>query len=206
MIFNFKQFIKESFHDDLTNSSNFRDWFGKSVVIDNLGKPKIMYHGSHTSNLTIFDLNAKPINRTNNFAGFYFSPDKSVADFHNKGGKVYSCYLSIQNPVYLGYKYDNVKNEYVKFKYTPSQKALDYIYNKYKLDFNEDYLRSKLIDLKDRGVCSFMTGEDRREIAIIDGYDGMIDGTEVCAFYPNQIKLADGTNLTFDKNNPDIRK
>ena len=51
-----------------------------------------------------------------------------------------------------------------------------------------------------------MTGDDRREIAIMDGYDGMLDGTDICAFFPNQIKLADGTNITFDKNNPDIRK
>ena len=27
MIFNFKQFINESFQDDLTDSSNFRSWF-----------------------------------------------------------------------------------------------------------------------------------------------------------------------------------
>jgi hypothetical protein len=206
MIFNFKQFINESFQDDLTDSSNFRNWFGNSVIIDNLGKPKIMYHGSPSMNINIFDINAKSINRTSNYAGFYFTPDKSVADFHKKEGKVYPCYLSIQNPIYLGSKYNPIKNEYTKFKYTPSQKALDYIYNKYKSEFNDDYLRSKLFDLKDRGVCSFMTGEDRRYIAIIDGYDGMIDGSEVCAFFPNQIKLADGTNITFDKNNPDLRK
>ena len=206
MIFNFKQFIKESFQDDLTNSSNFRNWFENSVVIDKLGKPKVMYHGSPNKGTNIFDISAKPINRTNNYAGFFFSPEKSVADFHSNNGQVYSCYLSIQNPIYLGAKYNPITNEYVKFKYTPSQKALDYIYNKYKSEFHDDYLRSKLFDLKDRGVCSFISGEDRRDIAIMDGYDGMIDGTEVCAFYPNQIKLADGSNITFDKNNPDIRK
>lgn len=37
------------------------------------------------------------------------------------------------------------------------------------------------------------------------GFDGVIYGSEYVAFEPNQIKLADGTNTTFDKNNNDIR-
>ena len=47
---------------------------------------------------------------------------------------------------------------------------------------------------------------------IKNNYDGIcynyIDGTPsmFVAFYPEQIKLADGTNTTFDINNPDIRK
>ena len=38
-------------------------------------------------------------------------------------------------------------------------------------------------------------------------YDGVdvISENEIVAFYPNQIKLADGTNTTFDGNDPDIR-
>ncbi len=47
------------------------------------------------------------------------------------------------------------------------------------------------------------------------GYDGIMDYGhakkvnenlyEIISFYPEQIKLADGSNTTFDKNNPDIR-
>ena len=36
-------------------------------------------------------------------------------------------------------------------------------------------------------------------------YDGVIYGSEYVAFYPEQIKLADGTNTTFNSENPDIR-
>jgi len=36
-------------------------------------------------------------------------------------------------------------------------------------------------------------------------YDGVIWGTEFVAFNSTQIKLANGTNTTFDTNNPDIR-
>jgi len=38
-----------------------------------------------------------------------------------------------------------------------------------------------------------------------DGYDGVILQNEIVVFQANQIKLADGTNTTFDKNNNDIR-
>ena len=38
-----------------------------------------------------------------------------------------------------------------------------------------------------------------------DGFDGIIAGSEIVLFEPNQIKLADGTNATFDDSNPDIR-
>lgn len=38
-----------------------------------------------------------------------------------------------------------------------------------------------------------------------DGFDGVIIGSEYIAFKPNQIKLADTTNITFDMNNNDIR-
>ena len=44
-----------------------------------------------------------------------------------------------------------------------------------------------------------------REKLINNGWDGVIANDEYIAFYPNQIKLADGTNTTFDMNNPDIR-
>lgn len=38
-----------------------------------------------------------------------------------------------------------------------------------------------------------------------DGFDGIIAGSEIVLFKPNQIKLADGTNTTFDSGNDDIR-
>ena len=38
-----------------------------------------------------------------------------------------------------------------------------------------------------------------------DGYDGVIIQNEIVVFQSNQIKLADGSNTTFDGNNPDIR-
>jgi GNAT superfamily N-acetyltransferase len=53
--------------------------------------------------------------------------------------------------------------------------------------------------------------KERYEFYIEKGYDGVIFTDlrgimfEIVAFEPNQIKLADGTNTTFDSENPDIR-
>lgn len=53
----------------------------------------------------------------------------------------------------------------------------------------------------------FQTSNKKRvtETLIKEGYDGVISQIEIVAFNPEQIKLADGINTTFDANNPDIR-
>jgi hypothetical protein len=38
-----------------------------------------------------------------------------------------------------------------------------------------------------------------------DDFDGIIAGSEIVLFKSNQIKIADGTNTTFDSENDDIR-
>lgn len=52
-------------------------------------------------------------------------------------------------------------------------------------------------------------GNSVNEILTKQGFDGLIIdsvwGKEYIVFEPNQIKIADGTNTTFDANNPDIR-
>ena len=67
-------------------------------------------------------------------------------------------------------------------------------------------------DLKDLfKLSSTSTEEEIRKKAIYLNYDGVIklnkknEFSEVVVFNSNQIKLADGTNTTFDGNNPDIR-
>ena len=62
---------------------------------------------------------------------------------------------------------------------------------------------------------NYTTWDDNKKMKeqlIQNGYDGIrynyLDGTPhmFVAFFSNQIKLADGTNISFDKNNPNIRK
>ena len=185
--------IKDSGMDEITLSTLSKD---VSKIVDENGEPKILFHGSKIQ-FTVFDKDSEKQNRTSNLDGFYFISRKENADYYAaENGYTYSCFLNIKKPLFIQ-------------KYKPSEKAVEYISDKYKDKFHEDYLRGKLYDLRERGTCSFVDGKDRAEIAVIDGYDGMIDGSinngEVCCFESNQIKLADGTNVTFDKSNPDIR-
>jgi hypothetical protein len=186
----------------LVRTPAFKGWFGDwedgwgcSKILDDNGEPIVMYHGTQKE-FTKFSKDVEAINRTTNLDGFYFSSNKSVATHYTReSGTVHSCFLNITRPV-------NIQ------KYRPSEKAVQYIADKYKNQFHEDYLTGKLYDLRERGVNSFMTGADRTQIAIIDGYDGMIDGSikygEVCAFHPEQIKDASGRNKTFNQNTPEI--
>jgi len=184
----------------LVRTPQFKNWFGDweigygSKVLDENGEPRVMYHGSK-SNFTSFNLGAEKVERTNNFSGFYFTANKQDAISYSKSGKIYECFINIRKPLVF-------KNG---FKNRPSNTAINWVQNKYEPQFDDIYLNAKIENLKSGWWSSFMNGDDSREMAIIDGYDGYFDGTvELCAFYPNAIKIADGSNKTFDKSSNDI--
>jgi hypothetical protein len=186
----------------LVRSNQFKNWFGDwenglgSKVLDENGEPKVMYHGS-SKLFYEFDFNAEKVERTNNFAGFYFTDDEEDAKKYSKNGHIYECFLNVKTP--LEHKFGFTK--------APSAKAINYVYNKYKNKYNDDYLISKINNLKYSWWVSFMDGSDSAQMAIMDGFDAFFDGAhQICVFYPNNIKLADGSNTTFDKNSNDIRK
>ncbi len=190
---------------NLVRTNEFKNWFGdwesnitkSSKTLDSNGEPCVFYHSS-TNNFTIFDLNAEKKNRTNNFAGFYFTNDKDYALNYPHKGYIYECFLNIRNPLIY-------RNGYSSH---PSSKAIKYIENKYKNKYSDDYLREKINKLKGGSWwVSLIDGNDSTQMAMIDGLDGYFDGgSDVCVFSPNNIKLADGSNITFNKNNPDITK
>ena len=106
-----------------------------------------------------------------------------------------------------------------------------YNINDYEIDFNDigNLLDDKYIDhnkkvLKALGVRRVKTikdfpyeqslhwitnlGERSKEVTEIIsnlGFDSIVYGSEFIAFKPNQIKIADGTNTTFDSSSDDIR-
>ena len=171
----------------LVRTPEFKAWFGDwendpenaSKVVDENGEPLVVYHGAPKGdfNTFTFNLSKNTSNHPSSGLGFFFTKYKDLAEQYsqrkfnkyqegkNKEAKVYSCYLSIKNPLIIGY------SEY------------------YKLTEKDEFDAQKM------------------KIHLIDkNYDGIIVGEEeIIAFYPNQIKLADGSNTTFDSGNPDIR-
>jgi hypothetical protein len=199
-------------------NNNFKNWFGDSKVVDENGEPLVVYHGSK-NDFNIFDLKTVKYVGSNG-DGFYFSPDKHESQQY--GDNVREFFIKIENPISPNnrsltvkdyksvidkiwsdkeYK-DDLKNygyfedsEYVSFR------------NKLANDLIEKDDYSALFDLTNTvtGSIRFLAKLLEESSGIV--YDGVISPVfrEYVAFYPNQIKLADGSNTTFDENNPDIR-
>lgn len=89
-----------------TESPEFKKWFGDSKVVDESGKPLVVYHAT-TKDFHEFD-RYKLGERTNHPAslvGFFFTKNPDVADYFLKGSNGYgdgdnikSFYVSIKNP------------------------------------------------------------------------------------------------------------
>ena len=82
------------FSKDRTQTTEFKRWFGDSKVVDENGKPLVVYHGT-AADFTTFALQDKSDRPGSNF-GFYFTPDRALAEKYY--GKPMAVYLSINNP------------------------------------------------------------------------------------------------------------
>ena len=162
---------------DLVRKPEFKAWFGDWEKSPETSSKII---GSNGEPLPVYHgTNAEPF--VIFYEGSYFTDDYMNADGYASGEMVYEVFLNIKNPLIInarGRKWDNLKNKYGN-----------------------------------------STGEVVGQLDV-DKYDGVIFnnindnwfddemGDTQNVYYtinPNQIKLADGTNTTFDGNNPDIR-
>jgi hypothetical protein len=81
--------------ESITETPEFKKWFGESKVVDESGKPLVVYHGSQKKNIKEF----KPKLAEN---GIYFSSSPDLARTYSGSGKkaqVYETYLSFQSPL-----------------------------------------------------------------------------------------------------------
>lgn len=180
--------------------TNFWRWFGDSKVVDGLGRPLVVYHGSYEK----FEAFSKDTfgNNTGNLgmfgAGFYFTDEHFIgadyaglsSDREEDRGTLYTVYLKIDNPLVI----DSTEDEE---------------------DYNEDFLglikamrKAKLLG-KDEGWDEYNSrfwDDDRLPQFVSDyakkhGFDGIfgyytsnffIDmgdrRAEFVAFEPTQIK------------------
>ena len=92
----------------VTASPEFQAWFGDSKIVDDAGKPLLVYHGTPRDEFTAFDPSAVGTERDAGFygEGFYFSPSEDIAEGYaetedGEFGRVMPAYLSLQNPYVL---------------------------------------------------------------------------------------------------------
>ena len=180
---------------------NFWAWFGGSKVVDDQGRPLVVYHGA-AEGFTEFKT-SKIGSRDPGFfgSGFYFSPNEddarsyadSAADADGtpiEDGEVMPVYLSLQNP----FVWDMEAGEGAKA--TRNVLAA--------MGIHRSSVRGESAALGDR--------DERRKFNAAmkaAGHDGVVvrdeDGfREIVAFDPTQIKSAIGNTGAFDPVNPNI--
>jgi hypothetical protein len=178
----------------LVRTKAFKDWFGDwendpknaSKVVDENGEPLVVYRGSKSKNPNYIPHKHELSN------GIYFSTKKEVAELYttsvwqNWVGRVFECFLNIRNLD----EYDTLQ-----LKSNIYQADFDY-YNKIVTTSYENKFDGIRWD-------NFIDVPDLQNIFPKEPIDFI--ATTFIVFEPTQIKLADGTNTTFDGNNPDIR-
>ena len=171
--------INDSGIDDVTIEYLSRD---VSKVVDSNGEPLPVYHGTENE-FYIFEKTKIGSNTDEGIfgRGFYFSKKNIVAQHYGKYIK--EVFLNIKNPLNIG-----------EFK---DKKEMSE-----KLNIDEDILTEG-----GTGFRPYLPYIGIFTATLKDnGYDGVTTKYgEIVVFYHNQIKLADGTNTTFDSSNPDIR-
>ena len=190
-----------------------------SKVVDATGKPLVVYHFNTEGNNDFTEFKPRQFGSYGENSMFYFATDKNwVNKFAQKFAydstlpvkvKPRAFFLDIKNPLDL-----------TGVKLTPSEwlyylKGMnlltDNIESKLRETPESKYFRTEIFSWQ---IFRYDFGDFRKKL-IEGGYDGIkitdsnygSKGSNISyvALYPNQIKLADGTNTTFDANTPDIR-
>jgi len=98
---NHLSFLMEEVEQDITETEEFKAWFGNSKVVDSSGKPLVVYHGT-SEDFEEFDIN----NQSKGSAGkgFYFTFSKKTAkmfsNIRKKGTpNIKKSFVSLKNPL-----------------------------------------------------------------------------------------------------------
>ena len=168
----------------LVRTPEFKSWFGdfekdpenSSKVVDENGEPLVVYHGTNYLFNKFKDESS----------AYYFAVDEKYANYvidTYKGRRPYSRVI----PVFI-----NIKNIH-KPKFKIEKNEVNYFLN--------SHLYLKLLP---DGLVGFEDVDDDDD-DLKELINKNIKTKVFVVFEPNQIKLADGTNSTFDSSSDDIR-
>jgi len=208
-------------------------YYNCSKVIDfETLEPRVLFHGTKSEEFFEFQTDLGQVNRP--YAYFAFNKEYSE-NFSQSSGILYSVFLNIRNPYFdislisrdfksgRDFIVNNVKMDY-KFK---TEEELDLTRNKEIKNFL-DYYDATFTGANQFRFWMVMANDTKgvfKQMLEFLGYDGVFYAEEFSlqfdtntvildkrnytqaytAFYPNQIKLADGRNTDFDGFNKDIR-
>lgn len=201
-----------------TDSPAFRRWFKDSKVVDDAGKPLVMYHGTNKSEggdaFRYFDTYASNYGLMGQ--GGYFTANPEVASSYTKKGRgdaptVYPVYLAIKNPIDMDAPGDRATWE----KGFPNVDFDEYAPEK---PTNEGFYRAVETHYEDEQLPRYEGAELMQEGLRRAGFDGIthmgggrVQNADVAvrhrvfiAFDPEQIKSSTGNNGDFDPTKLDM--
>jgi len=176
----------------LVRTPAFKKWFGdwendaknSSKVIDENGEPLVVWHSTE-SVFTVFDKKKIGQNtKSDRKKGFYFSSNKKVSE----------TFITTYKKDDFGF---DVRNGYV-LPFFVNLKNPNYLDLNTKMGNNIMWADKFIED--NNGENGFIIDNAVDTIGDLNDYS-----TIIIVPNSNQIKLADGTNTTFDVSNPDIR-
>lgn len=172
----------EAFAPVDTQSAPFRDWYSNSILVDEAGRPQVVFHGSQSDFSVFADQHigsgVDEVSRIGDFGdGFYLTNDPALASMFAQregetdgtGAVVMPLYVSMQNPI---------RSEDL---------------------FTIEGVQAMLVDP--------YPGDSVRDLVEAAGYDGILvdGGREIVVFRPTQIKSAISNRGDFSAADPDIR-
>ena len=175
------KFIKTTFSEYLNEkqtiennlNDNFSNWFGNSKIVDENGKPLVVYHGTN-SDIESFSDRKKGTSTDPGIRGrgFYFSTNIKSSQCY--GDNLYKVYLKVENPIDL-LRFDSLEEIIDLLEIDPT------IIHERGIKGTPTYSISIYAPFS--GVFS---GAVRDK-----GFDGIKHGQEIVVFNPNQIKSID---------------
>ena len=182
---------------ELVRTPAFKKWFGDwekdpanaSKVVDENGEPLVVYHGSYNQiNKFTVEVNAH-----------YFTNKRIVSETYGKN--VLSCFLNIKKPVIWDAncsQFNDVENYINKLDsalwWAINKNESSSFYGVFVSENTDGVIVKEIVDTANEMSFEDFTKNKNKYCANIY----MVSNS-------NQIKLADGTNTSFDSGNEDIR-
>ena len=178
----------------MTTTSAFKKWFKNSKVADKKGNPIVVYHGN--PDLRGFKETYIFKSRFADDKSFFFTDNYAMAksyanpqrawDYQNAEEGVIALYLSLQNPMVV-----NANNQIWR-KFETTIDGVDIVGTRDLIK----YAKSKNYDgVIVQNVRDFYNDNEKKTKG----------GNVYVAFKESQIKLADGSNTTFNEDSDDVR-
>jgi len=180
----------------ITDTPAFRGWFGDSKVVDENGRPLVVYHGTPVRGLEVFEPDeASDIAN----GGLWFTDDQRqagrYADPDNRGrGEIMEVYVSLENPMVVDAMAEAsaIADQIGEQEPTTWDEAAELLQYG---DWSKD--------LVDQARSAGHDGLIIKNVGDADTIQKYL-ATHVVAFRPEQIKSATGNRGTYDPSDPNI--